>query len=91
MSSVDEVVARLGGSLPVEVWVATYEEPYDSSELIGVTGTLERAKEIVSKRYPNEKIEWGEAQINVDSGTGKTYTWVQSTNGHYYLNLEEVQ
>lgn len=89
--AVDEVVARLGGSLPAEVWVAMYEEPYESGEMLGVAATLERAKQIVHETYPNEKIAWSEVKTNHDARTGRTYTWVESHNGRYNLSLEEVQ
>lgn len=94
--AVDEVVARLGGPLPAEVWVVYEDLPYESGEFIGLARTLEKAKELGEEhenrytRGERKKIAWTEVKTNSD-GAGKTYTWVEAPGTYVTLSLEEIQ
>jgi hypothetical protein len=91
VSGVDEVVARLSEALataPSEVWVITTEFQYEAGELVGVAGTLEKAKEI-GVTHVARAVVWSDVKTNTDS-SGKSYTWVEGTE-NLMLSLEEVQ
>lgn len=90
-SDVDEVVARLGGPLPAEVWVVETRFNYEAGDLIGVASTLERAKELAVENNGGKGIRWTEIQTSPKNERGDVGTWVEAVNDYYLLTLEEVR